>query len=228
MENKKGLNSVKPKKDDIMCWTEEGKYIVDGKEILIDYTDEQIPIAVLQQLEKSNMSQLDAFYIRKNVHRIAKMFDKLSVQLDERIVEVENRMNIADKEFKEFTEHEITCQVEKVPDIASKVVHSIVNGKFDKISKALESIAEKQEAQHTVLDDYKKYQQIQHDLIIDKVQSVSDKTIFGWIKRQYETKPLRTLFIGGIVSVILFLYVMTTLGIHSFTDMFEWIMKWFK
>lgn len=227
MENKKG-NSANNKKDDMMCWTEEGKYFVDGKEISIDYNDEQIPMAVLQQLEKANMSQLDAFYIRKNVHKIAKMFDKLSVQLDDRIIEVEKRVSETEIKFEEFASHEISCQVDKVPEIASKVVHQIVNGKFEKIAKSLENITLKQEAQHSVLDDYKVYQATQHDLIISKIEYTAEKTIFGWIRKQYELHPLRTLFFGGLSAVILFLYVMTTLGIHSFTDMFNWIMNWFK
>lgn len=227
MENKKG-NIINNKKDDMMCWTEEGKYIVDGKEISIDYNDEQIPMSVLQELEKSNMSQLDAFYIRKNIHKIAKVFDKLSVQIDDRIMQVEHRVTETEAKFEEFAQHEITCQVDKVPEIASKVVHGIVNGKFDKIAKSLEGIAEKQLTQHTVLDEYKKYQATQHDLIISKIEYTAEKTIFGWIRKQYETHPLRTLFVGGLSAVILFLYIMTTLGIHSFTDMFNWIMNWFK
>lgn len=222
-------NNLKKKiEGDELCFTTEGKYIIDGKEISIDYNDEQIPLDLLKKLEASTMNQLDAFYIRKNIHRIAKVFDKLSTQIDDRIIEVEKRIYNTEMEFEKFAAHEIICQMDKVPEIASKVVHSIVNGKFDRIATALDTISTSQEIAKKELVEYKTAAQEKHLEIMSAIQYTSDRTIFGWLKNQYVSKPLRTLLIGGLASIILFLYIMTTLNIHSFDQMVEFIIGWFK
>ena len=100
-------NNLKKKiEGDELCFTTEGKYIIDGKEISIDYDAQEIPFDVLKKLEESTMNQLDAFYIRKNIHQIAKMFDKLTVQIDDRILEVEKRMTETELDFEKFATHE--------------------------------------------------------------------------------------------------------------------------
>ena len=197
-----------------MCFTTDDKYIVNGKEISIE--DETVPLSVLKTLENSPMTQLDALYIRKKIQSVA---DKLNV--------MDKRIDAPEQKVENFTKHEILCQAEKVPDIAESVVHKVVNGKFDKISKTLESISAQQENTKSELIKYKAHQQTQYDTLISKIDYTAEKTIFGWIKKQYEKRPIRTLLVGFVLAILVFMYVSKTLGFNSFSEIYKYIKEWF-
>lgn len=211
-----------------MCFTTEGKYIVDGKEIDIDDDVDEIPINVLKKLEANPMTQLDAFYIRKRINQLSKSFVKSLQAIDDEVIKVNKRVDSSESKLENFTQNEFECQAKRVPEIAESVVHKVVNGKFNKIADTLANISSEQLRAKQELIKYKEFQISQQEIIIQKIDYVAEKTIFGSIKKQYEKRPLRTIIIFGVLVGILFLYFMNTLGFHSFSDMLKWIMDWFK
>lgn len=182
MEN----NKNKERKNE-MCYSSEGKYIVDGKEISIDYDNiETIPIELLKKLEEANMNQLDAFYIRKRMHDLTNSMFKATSMLE--------------------------SLIDDVPRIADERVHKIVNGKFDKIQRSLNSIELKQQ---------------ESDLhLIEKINYVGNKTIFGWMKNRFERKPLSTIIYSAISGVVTMILLMKIFGINSFMDFIHLLENW--
>jgi len=211
-----------------VCFTTEGKYIVDGKEISIDTNIDEIPLAVLKKLEANPMTQLDALYVRKKINQMSNSFNEIAKSIDEKVDRLDKRVDETEQKIELFTEREFECQAKKVPEIAETVVHKIVNGKFEKISTSLENISVEQLKAKQELIKYKNFQMNQHDILVQKIEYVAEKTIFGWIKKQYEKRPFRTLLIAGIVFIVSFLYFMNTLGFKSFNDMLNWLIGWFK
>ncbi len=220
-EKKEHLGQQKNK----MCFTTADKYIVDGKEIAIDGSD--ISIDVLKKLEVSPMSQLDALYIRKRIHLMSEKMDEFVEAVFQKFNHIDKKADDLEKKVENFTEHEILCQAEKVPEIAESIVHKVVNGKFDKISNTLDLIKIQQDKSKAELVSYKVYQQEQYETMIKKIDYTSEKTIFGWIKKQYEKKPIRTLIVGFIAAILFFMYVSKTLGFHSFNEIFNYFKEWF-
>lgn len=203
-----------------MCFSTEGKYIVEGLDVYL-HSEKEVPIEILKKLEESPMSQLDAFYIRRRLHSIVRVYDQRHVELNDKIINMKKNIEV-------FTSHEINCQVDKVPIIAAGVVHKIVNGKFDKIGEALTDIAETQNKTHLTLDNYKAEQESKHLEIMAMIQKTIDKTIFGWFKKQYEAHPIRIVLITAASGVFFFLFLMATFHISSFGQMFDGLLSWFK
>lgn len=219
--NKDGLEAL----NNQMCFTTADKYIVDGKEVPIDGSE--VPISVLKKLEASPMTQLDALYIRKRIHLLAEKMDEFGQSVAKHFIHIDERVDETEKRVENFTKHEILCQAERVPEIAENIVHKVVNGKFEKISKTLESISTQQNNTKNELVKYKEHQQEQYDTLISKIDYTAEKTIFGWIKKQYEKRPIRTLLVGFVLAILLFMYVSKTLGFNSFSEIYEYIKEWF-
>lgn len=210
-----------------MCKTAPGKYIVNGEEILIDNLDE-LSKEVAETLEQNPMNQLDAYYIRKNIHHISKIFAELSVSIEDRINNLNNRIKKQEEALQEALLRDLDCKAKEIPTIATKVVHEIVNGKFGNISTELKDIKTNQSNASTILSVYKEEQSLLHSALMNKLDYVSNRTIFGWIKHNFETKPLRTSIVAGLISVLTFLYIMASLRISSFTDMYNFIKHWIQ
>lgn len=203
---------------------DSGKFIVDGKEMDLDY-DKDISLEILKELEKHSMTQLDAYYIRKRIHELAKIFNDISVQLTTRVIGVETRIST-------YLVDAGKCQAEIIPNIAAGGVHEIVNGKFATISKSLDDIKLDQKRVHDEMGishtEIKKDLHAFNDALVKQINYVVSKTIFGWVKQSYEKKPLRTVFVSGVVGTICFLMIMSTLHVNSFPDLLKYIMGWFK
>lgn len=200
-----------------LCFTSEGKYVVDGVDINFD--DAEIPLDKLNKLEASPMTQLDAFYLRKRIHH-------LSNSMMEYAKENELNAQKADKIQKELTHHERDCFAEKIPELVNNSIHAIVNGKMDKIFTSLSEIKITQTNNHTALEEYKIFQETKHLEIIEKIETTLDRTIFGWIRNKYESQPLKTLLVSFIVSIVIFLFTMFSLHIKSFSEFWDIIKGW--
>lgn len=140
-----------------MCFTREGIYIVNGKEIKIDYENiDNLSIDILNKLESEKMTQLDALYIRKNIHSLFKAVNKVSEALEEA----------------------------------------------------------------------KETQKNQYDVIIQKIEYVSNKTIFGYLKNSYEKHPIKTIILLSFFSFIFFVTLMRIFDITSFNDFINVLKNW--
>ena len=208
-----------------MCRTSSNKYIVNGEEILID--SNELSKEAAEVLEKCNVNQLDAYYIRKNIHNISKSFDKLSESIEERIQELTARVGVQEKALEESLLRDMDCKAKEIPTIASKVVHEIVNGKFGNIANELKTIKDNQSDAASLIITHKDEQTVLHNALLEKLDYVGNRTIFGWIKHNFETRPLQTLAVAVSASVVGFLYVMASLQIKSFSDMWNFIQGWF-
>jgi len=181
-----------------------GKFYIDGKEIEIDYSQEIDP-KILKALESSPMTQYDAYMIRKRMHQFANVFDTVKVELQDDITKIEGKVD-------DMATREISLQKEIVPVIATKVVHEIVNGKFLEIKRDLDMI---KKDQHDVREDLALF----NNTLMSKIDYITDKTLFGAIKKNYETKPLRTIFLMIITGFLFGVIFFQNIGITSVQDL---------
>ena len=191
MKKDQGNSQQQKLKDFEMCFSSEGKYYVDGNEIKIDYDDnEPIPIETLKKLEESTMSQLDAFYLRKRLHEIGNFI---------------NKCNLSNEVISNELIKKIQTVEDKIPEISLKIVHDVVNGKFIKVEgmfgelkQLLEETKEKNEA-------HIKIQNENFKSVHERIEYTINKTLFGWFKNQYESKPAKTFISIFIISFIVML-----------------------
>jgi hypothetical protein len=185
---------------------DEGKFFVNGTEIVIDY-DSDISPHLLKELEKSPINQLDVYYLRKRIHQLSSFMSNVTSKTEMRLDDLEHALLIQ-------KQAQLQCQSESIPRIISKQIHDIVNGKFNSIDNTLKNIQAEQK--------------VVAESLMEKISSVANKTLFGAIKNAYIKRPIRTIIVFGVFSIMIFVYVMATLRINSFSQGVEMIMKWFS
>lgn len=210
-----------------MCKTTEDKYFVKGAEVLID-KQEELSKDVAAILEQSPMTQLDAYYVRKNIHHLSQVLESFVNNVTAHFDTLEQKIKEQERSIESFTVNELSCKANDVPAIASKIVHEIVNGKFGNISNELSSIKSHQLKTASILESYKIEQAGVFQTVLNKLELVSRRTIFGWIKWSYETKPIKTILAVALGGILLFVYLMTSLHIKSFGELLEIIKHWFS
>lgn len=180
-----------------MCFTNDGKYFVDGKEIHIDYTDD-VPIDVLKQLEKCSMNQLDAFYIRKRLFQIGQ-----SVQNFVSYSESQNERFVFEtsQELEERIKKETNYLVQHTTD----VINEVVDKKFGEIEGMFTELKKIQAEAAILLAENVSKNEAHFKIVHERIEYTINKTIFGFIRNQYELRPGRTLLVIIGVSVMAFL-----------------------
>jgi len=196
---------------------DNGKYIIDGKEIEIDY-NEDIPLEVLNGLRDQPVSALDMFYVRKHLHQFSNWAADLTVNVDDKIIAMEEKIE-------EFMKTEFICKNETIPNIAKTVaetaVKKIVNGSLTEMNTKLQALIVDGKEVHKRFDVFNK------DLF-DKIEEVGAKTIYGWLVKNFKQHFIRSSIVAILLTGFLFSFMMAVLHVTNFSDLIFKIWNFFK
>lgn len=198
----------------MMCFTTEGKYFVAGKEIKIDLDNiDELPLEILKKLESCNMTQLDALYLRKRLHSLSNSWDRISNNLETQIEKIDERIKILEEDRIILSD-----TIRNLESLSDTIIQIKVNQ--EEVEKKLLTARVKE----------KTINEKQFNEIINRIDYVANKTIFGWIKNQWEKKPMRTALWLSLLAILSFVTLMKIFDIESFSDMINSlknIFKWF-